>query len=870
MDPLSLTASITAVLQLTSTVVSYLNDVKQASKERAQVAVEASMVYSLLTSLIYRIEDANAGDAWYTAIRALGEENGALDQYQAALKLLASKLDTRNGTKLGRALMWKFDKVEIIGILSKIERLKTLINVALTNDLFTLSKAMKEDVSSIRKHVESRQVDANTNSRQVIASWLTALDFKARQQDIFSRRQDGTGQWLLDSPEFQTWLAEPGQVLYCSGMPGAGKTVLASIVVDYLQKKFPETSVLTTCIYCNYKEKDNQTAQDLLASVLKQLVQGCDWVSEDIKALHKDHIKRNVRLPREDLIQALQSDIARFRRVFIIVDALDECTEERNIRMDILNELRSLPPNANLLVTSRHNSTIAAEFKGRMTLEVNATDSDVTRYVLARIQHEHRLLRHVRADPVLQQSIISEVVGRAKGMFLLAQLHMDSLVNKSNRKAIYAALQRLPKGIDGTYNEAMARIRAQNHDDKELGEKVLLWISFALRPLSIIELQHALAIDENSTKTDPDAFPDEEIVVSVCAGLIMVDSESATVRLIHYTAQEYFDRTRDSHFAGAHHIILAACIKYMDFEEFGTGFCEDSWSFRTRLDENALLDYVARFWGYHAWIAKEGPTEDKLLDFLQDNAKVSCFGQVMFQDNGLKFGFSANITGMHLAAYFGSPVLVMKLWESGMSVESQDFMGQTPLIMAVKQGHYEVVELLTCQAEVHLNAADKKSRTALHWAASTGQEATVKLLLDHGANISARTNRRQTPLHMAAEEGHPGVVALLIVAGSEVNALSDTSTTPLYRAARRGHVEVIKALLAAGADVNIPTWDGYTALRSAAGYAQIGSVEILLSANPDLDVRDEHGLTALDIARASGFKGITRIIEDAEDAATSI
>ena len=109
---------------------------------------------------------------------------------------------------------------------------------------------------------------------------------------------------------------------------------------------------------------------------------------------------------------------------------------------------------------------------------------------------------------------------------------MDSLVNKSNRKAIYVALEHLPRGIDGTYDEAMARIQAQNKDDKDLGEKALLWISFALRPLSITELQHALAIDETSTKTDPDALPDEEIIVSVCAGLIMIDSESGIVRLI--------------------------------------------------------------------------------------------------------------------------------------------------------------------------------------------------------------------------------------------------------------------------------------------------------------------------------------------------
>ena len=258
-------------------------------------------------------------------------------------------------------------------------------------------------------------------------------------------------------------------------------------------------------------------------------------------------------------------------------------------------------------------------------------------------------------------------------------------------------------------------------------------------------------------------------------------------------------------------IVLAACIKYLSFDEFRTGFCEDSWSFRSRLDENVLLDYVARFWGYHAGTTAEGCTEDKVLDILEDNARVSCFGQVMFQDNGLKFGFSANITGMHLAAYFGSPVLVRKLWERGMSAESLDFMGRTPLIMAVMERHYAAAELLVCRVEVHVNAADNKGWTALHWAASTGLEATVKMLLDHGAETGAKTSRGHTPLHMAAEEGLLEVVELLIAAGSEVNALSNTKTTPLYRAAamyraaRRGHGKVIEALFDAGADVNIPT-----------------------------------------------------------------
>ena len=114
----------------------YLNDVKNAPKDRAKIAVEAAAVYSLLTILRDRVEDAKSTDPWYMGIRTLGAPLGVLDQYKAALEQLATKLAPGDVVrKVGRALMWTFDKKEINEILAKIERLKTLISLALQNDL---------------------------------------------------------------------------------------------------------------------------------------------------------------------------------------------------------------------------------------------------------------------------------------------------------------------------------------------------------------------------------------------------------------------------------------------------------------------------------------------------------------------------------------------------------------------------------------------------------------------------------------------------------------------------------------------------------------------------------------------------------------
>ena len=135
MDPLSLSASIIAVLQLSSTVLGYLNDIKDASKGRAKCAIEASNLYSLLFNLRFRLEEGNRTEAWYAAVRALGVENGPLDQFKQALEELESRMT--GGSKLRKAshaLMWNFSKDEVYSILNRMERVKTLVQIALEMD----------------------------------------------------------------------------------------------------------------------------------------------------------------------------------------------------------------------------------------------------------------------------------------------------------------------------------------------------------------------------------------------------------------------------------------------------------------------------------------------------------------------------------------------------------------------------------------------------------------------------------------------------------------------------------------------------------------------------------------------------------------
>ena len=134
MDPLSITASIVAVLQLTHAVIGYLNDVKDASTDRARCALEASNLYGLLVTLKFRLE-GRSYEPWHAAVRALGVKNGPLDQYKHALEQLQKKITSGSGIKkIGNTLWWKFSKEEVTSILSRMERLKTLVQIALEMD----------------------------------------------------------------------------------------------------------------------------------------------------------------------------------------------------------------------------------------------------------------------------------------------------------------------------------------------------------------------------------------------------------------------------------------------------------------------------------------------------------------------------------------------------------------------------------------------------------------------------------------------------------------------------------------------------------------------------------------------------------------
>ncbi|KIM27885.1 hypothetical protein M408DRAFT_310306, partial [Serendipita vermifera MAFF 305830] len=371
--------------------------------------------------------------------------------------------------------------------------------------------------------------------RQKILDWVSPINFFARQDEIFSKRQADTGTWLLENDDFKKWKSGEEKMLWCSGIPGAGKTVLAATVMHHLRKEFIR-DVGLAIVYCNYKDQEIQTPVNLLSGILRQLYDRIS-LSENIKSLYRQHIERKTRPTISEISELLSAEMKRFSKIFVIVDALDECPEKDHCRGFFFNQLQAFQPTTHLMITSRPEIAPTVEFR---RLEIVASKADLDRYIDGRIFISSRLkdLLHEEED---RRRIKEAVTENTDGMFLLAQIHMTSLATAISRKELLETLSNLTKDLGTAYEKTLERIDNQEPPERTLAWRVLGWISHALRPLSMRELQEALAIEQGSTSIEEDALVNANIITSVCAGLIILDGNTQIVRLVHYTAQQYLE-----------------------------------------------------------------------------------------------------------------------------------------------------------------------------------------------------------------------------------------------------------------------------------------------------------------------------------------
>jgi hypothetical protein len=273
----------------------------------------------------------------------------------------------------------------------------------------------RDEVQRLHKRHDRRE---RHEEDQAILDWLTPINYSLKQHDFISRRQAGTGQWLLDSVEFQAWLAGDKPTLFCPGIPGAGKTILTSIIIENLCTRFQtDSSIGIAYIYCNFKRSHEQKLEDLLLSLLKQLAQGRLSIPDTVRSLYNQHKRWSTRPSIDNISEVLRSVVSSFSKAFIITDALDECQVNDRCRPSFISEIFNLQTKsgANLFATSRFIPEITDQFTSGAWLEIRASDDDIKRYLDGNMA---KLPRCVSRSPDLQEKIKDAIVKTADGMYV--------------------------------------------------------------------------------------------------------------------------------------------------------------------------------------------------------------------------------------------------------------------------------------------------------------------------------------------------------------------------------------------------------------------------------------------------------------------
>ena len=269
-----------------------------------------------------------------------------------------------------------------------------------------------------KRGVDQLNQKQNDQERRIILDWLTNIDYASQQSDFINRRQVGTGQWLIDSEEYQTWVQTPKETLFCPGIPGAGKTILTAIIIDDLTMRFQsEADIGIAYLYCNFRRQDEQNADHLLASLLKQLSQKRTSLPDSVKALYEKHKDQRTRPSFDEISRTFQSVAITFSKVFIVIDALDECRTTDGCRTRLLTEifLAQAKSRANVFATSRFMPEVTEKFEGSISLEIRAGEEDVRRYLEG---HMFRLPGFVVRGPELQEEIKTNIVKAVDGMYV--------------------------------------------------------------------------------------------------------------------------------------------------------------------------------------------------------------------------------------------------------------------------------------------------------------------------------------------------------------------------------------------------------------------------------------------------------------------
>lgn len=475
-------------------------------------------------------------------------------------------------------------------------------------------------------------------SRSLAALYITdpRLD-KERLEKTKGGLLRGSYQWILEHESFTTWRSSEcaSEPLWIRGDPGKGKTMLLCGIIDELQK----ATKLAFFFFCEASDSSRSNATAVLRGLLWLLVKVVPMLDSHLRESYDDAGKplfrdKNAWFALSSILANILKD-PRLKGAYFVVDALDECTVERECLLHFITTQAS-STEAKWLVSSRNMVDIERHLRKRLprdrdvgtidrqshiSLEHAENATYVSEAIADYISSSIQSLDCLKDDEVLSSKVRDHLQKHAEGTFLWIHLVIQQLRNE-NRWNVEQALKEMPDGLDKLYKQMLTQVRDLKRDSK-LCLELLSTVNLAQRPLHILELgflsglPNYISRDIKSVRT----------LIRMCGSFLTIKGKQ--VFIIHQSAKDYleanFDRfSQGLEEIGSRHLKIALrCIEAasatLKTNIYNLGYDESlDEIFRPQPDPLAPVRYACEFWVDHICLFHERVVEGSDESFSTD------------------------------------------------------------------------------------------------------------------------------------------------------------------------------------------------------------------------------------------------------------
>ncbi|KAJ3505663.1 hypothetical protein NMY22_g17503 [Coprinellus aureogranulatus] len=439
------------------------------------------------------------------------------------------------------------------------------------------------------------------NRQQEIRKWMKAPRFTHIHGAAKEQRTDGTGTWFIESREFQQYIQKKGCILWCTGKPGSGKTILASTSIEQLRQQCKANS-RKAVVYAYLRYDEKHTPRDVFVALLDQLLVHKEAIVK-ITPSYLEKKEDNDEYTLKEVVRILGEIIGCLDQVYAVIDGLDEASSE------VKNELvHKLPPmDVNLLIFSRPLQLYTDCTPAALQIHIQARTDDIVLYVSEECGKNPELKALFREHTDKEDELRHRIRKQADGMFLLARLQLEAaLLNATSIDSLFSSLEKMPSELDDMYAITLKRIHDQGRDRASIAYRLFAWLLFHVgwRDLPAEAVQRMLAVSVESRTWKNTAISPVNTILSACHGLVTVSElgnhgSQSEFRFVHYSTAEYLRKHGIPTIPDAHSPLAATCVLYLEHHIDMTqdAYCYSDLDYN---NEDHLLAYSLENWSRHS------------------------------------------------------------------------------------------------------------------------------------------------------------------------------------------------------------------------------------------------------------------------------